>query len=89
MSVKLEQVEVRYCDICGQKEDRDHSILRCWKCGKDICPQHHHLVYIEGSIKKMLTYLCTPDRDEMEDKLRALFQDFSLDRARRDSQSKP
>lgn len=77
MSVKVEEVEVKYCDICGQKEDNMHSILRCWKCGKDVCPQHHHLVLTEGGVQKMHTYLCDPDRDDIEDKLRALFKDFS------------
>ena len=85
MTVKMEEVEVSYCDILGAKMELGSS-FKCWNCGKDCCPQHTHLIYVEGSIQKMHTYLCTPDKDDMEGKLRALFQDFSMDRARRDSQ---
>jgi hypothetical protein len=83
MGSNIEAIEVRFCDICGQKEDREHSIMKSWKSGTDCCPQHFHLVKLEGSIERMITYLSTPERDEMQDKLRALFQDFSVDRARR------
>jgi len=77
MTRKLEETEVKYCDICGQKEDFAHSISTCWKCGKDVCPQHHSLVHLEGGINKMFTYLCTPDRDEMEAELETIFARYS------------
>ena len=83
MGSNIESVEVRFCDICGQKNDDTHHIMKCWRCGKDCCDQHFHLVHVQGAAGKFITYLCDPDRDEMKDKLQALFQDFSLDRARR------
>ncbi len=78
MAIKKEEVDVRYCDICGAKQGIEHSMSSCWKCGKDICARHHHLVSVEGGIEHQFTYLCTPDRDEMEAKLKVLFQDFSI-----------
>ena len=78
MGSNIESVAVPFCDICGQKEDHTHSIMKCWKCGKDTCPQHHHLVSI-GSGARIVTYLCDPDRDEMVRRLEALFDEFRED----------
>ena len=81
MSVKLEEMEVHYCDICGRKETTTDRTMKCWKCGRDCCNQHIHLVNtVSGA--RMHTYLCDDDREEMVSTLRALFQDFSMDRAR-------
>lgn len=85
MSVKREEVDVRYCDICGLKVDSG-SEFKCWKCGRDCCGQHTHLVHVEGGVQKMVTYLCDDDREEMQSRLRALFQEFKTDKARRDKE---
>jgi len=83
MGSNLEQVEVRFCDICGEKETLHHSMSHCWKCGKDCCERHSHLVHVEGEAGKFLTYLCDPDRDEMKKKLEALFDEFRTDWVKR------
>lgn len=77
---KLEQVEVKYCDICGERESEARSIYLCWKCGRDVCDWHHHLVSVEGGIEKCRTYLCDTCRDELEQKLSQLFDYYSRER---------
>ena len=84
MGSNFEKVEVKFCDICGEKETLHHSMHLCWKCGKDCCDRHIHLVTVEG-VERMHTYLCDPDRAEFHDKVKSLFQDFSLDRGRREA----
>jgi len=83
MGSNVEQVEVRFCDICGEKETLHHSMSYCWKCGKDCCNRHIHLILVEGSIEKAFTYLCDPDRDEMKKLLAALFAEFRTERKKR------
>lgn len=38
---KSEQRLVTYCDVCGAETSGNS---KCWGCGKDVCPQHQHLV---------------------------------------------
>ena len=66
---KTEQREIAYCDICG-KESSGH----CWKCGIDVCDQHHHLVHVDHLRH---TYPCTPCRDKMVAELEDLFDKYS------------
>jgi len=72
---KKEEVEVKYCDICGAREDDLHTILTCWSCGKEACSQHYHLVSTEN--KRRHTYLCEDCDRKMESKLDVLFEQFS------------
>ena len=72
---KTEEVEIKYCDICGQREDTLHNISRCWACGKEVCSQHYHLVSTEN--KRRHIYLCENCDQEMGNKLDALFEQFS------------
>ena len=78
MVEKIESVPIKYCDICGAREGPMVHISQCWKCGKDVCGQHHHAVFTEGSIERLHTYLCTPDRDELDGIIKALFEEFSI-----------
>ena len=72
---KKEEIEVKYCDICGAREDNLRSISSCWSCGKDVCSRHYHLVSTEN--KRRHTYLCEDCNQEMGSKLDALFEQFS------------
>ncbi len=87
MSTQMEEVEVKYCDFCGKRESDTNSIGKCWKCGKDCCNNHLHLVAVSHG-GRMLTYLCDQDRDELVGKLKALFRDFILNREWRESEVK-
>ena len=76
MSRKEETVEVKYCDICGAKETRMDSISTCWGCGKEVCPQHHHLVQVEGYGAKEHTYLCDSCREDAGIGLKGIIEQF-------------
>lgn len=46
MVKKLEQVEVGYCDTCGER-----SYASCGICGADICPGHSHFIKIQSGFQ--------------------------------------
>lgn len=49
MVKKIEQIEVGYCDTCGEK-----SYDSCSMCGVDICPDHVHCINIEAGSNDIL-----------------------------------
>ncbi len=69
-----EEVEVKYCDICGKREDQTTTVSKCWACGKDACSQHYHLNMTKN--EKRFTYLCERCDQEMGSKLDVLFEQY-------------
>lgn len=76
MSRKDEMVEVKYCDICKKKEDRNETISICWGCGKDVCNQHIHLVQVEGYGAREHTYLCDGCKEVAGVQLKGIMEKF-------------
>lgn len=75
MATKMEEVEVRYCDICGIRErDTHRSFLKCSECGKDVCSQHWQLVKITGLGPDWNAYLCDDCQKQVEEDISPLLK---------------
>ncbi len=79
MSVKTEEVDVRYCDICNERETRMQGISQCRRCRRDVCPNHWHLVggdYISTDQGRWYANLCTDCRTEFKERLAPILAEF-------------
>lgn len=85
MSVKTEQVDVKYCDICGERESPMHRMYQCERCRKDVCPSHHHTIggdhiSVQGR-RRWYLRVCPGCRDDFTARIDPILREFRPDDA--------
>jgi hypothetical protein len=79
MSVRTEEVRVRYCDKCKIRNSKSLPISQCKKCNGDFCSEDIHGITIVGFPNRLNSYLCTQCRKELADQIRSIFIIYGIE----------